>query len=813
MQTLVDNLPLQGVRVLDLCEQLGQSCGRYLADLGAEVFIIEPPEGFSSRRQQPLHNGQSIRFEVRNANKQSIAIDFSQPQDQQRFLELVDAADFLILDSDGAKLETFGLGINKLRSRQPDLLVLSITDFGLRGPQKDFIGTELVHQAMGTVLCRSGMDGEIPLKAPGEMVYEAASIQAAWVALLAYWQRSRTGKGDWLDFSINDAASQVIDPPIGSIGTGAPGLTAIEAAVYGRPVVKAIEGKPPGLALLYPILKCADGFVRICVFTPRQWEAMSNWMGESHPFSDPKYQDFVVRMAVLGEINDYITSFFADKSRERLVTESKQLGVPLSAIATPDELFSVEHFNDRNFFKSADWIDKKARVPAGFLSIDDKRVGVRNKAPALDEHSTDLLGRWKSKPRSYGSSSVASKPFQDLMVLDLGVIVAGGELSRYFADQGADVLKIETKNYPDGLRAAFDGNPVPITFMHANRNKRGLALNLRSEGGKKLFYQLVEQADLVLSNFKPGTSEALGVDYKTLRNINPRIICAESSAMGNLGRDAKTLGYGPLVRASTSLSWLWRYPEKEMGFGDSLTIYPDHFASRISATAILAKLIQRQATGEGGLIDLSQAECIINMLATEMLRESVQPGTLKALGNQYEFDAPNSLFQCRGDDQWCAIAVSNDAQWQSLCQVMQRDDLANNANYASSQQRVARRENLEQEISDWCAGKDNIEVMALCQKHGVPAGNMRRMQEFLENPQLKERNYFRSIYQPTVGRAVDAENRPVGFSEILPEPETGQAPLIGEHTREILKEKLALTDAEIDALAEAGDIEVITESE
>ena len=809
MENLVDNLPLQGLRILDLCERIGQSCGRYLADLGADVVLIEPPDGLPGRQQQPLHNGFSLRFEVHNANKQSVAIDFSQAEGRQQFLDLVDVVDLLIIDSDGAKLKTFGLGINNLRSRRSDLLVLSITDFGLTGPQKDFVGTEFVHQAMGAVLCRSGIDGNIPLKAPGEMVYEAASLQAAWVALLAYWQRNRTGRGDWLDFSINDAASQVIDPPIGSIGTGPQGLTAIEAAVYGRPVVKAVEGKPPGLALLYPIIKCADGFVRICVFTPRQWEAMSNWMGESHPFSDPKYQSFVKRVAVLGEVNDYIAGFFADKSRERLVKESRQLGVPMAAVTTPSELFSIEHFNDRNFFVPADWIDEKARVPAGFLSIDGKRVGVRRKSPSIAEHSPDLLAKWRRSASNYGSSPVSSYPFQDLLVIDLGVIVAGGELGRYFADQGADVLKIETANYPDGLRASFDDNPVPITFVQANRNKRGLALNLRSKGGKQLFYQLIAQADLVLSNFKPGTSEALGVDYKTLRDINPRIICAESSALGSVGRDANTLGYGPLVRASTSLSWLWRYPDEEMGFGDSLTIYPDHFAARVIATSILAKLIQRQETGQGGLIDLSQAECIINMLAVEMLRESVQPGTLRALGNQYEFDAPNSLFQCKGDDQWCVISVTNDEQWQSLCLAMSREDLANNKKYSNSALRVAERENLEQEVCNWCADKDNIEIMQLCQKHGVPAGNMQRMQEFLDNPQLKERNYFRSIFQPSVGRAVDTENRPVGFSEILPEPKTGQAPLIGQHTIEILKEKLDLNDNEINDLVKAGDIEII----
>ena len=370
------------------------------------------------------------------------------------------------------------------------------------------------------------------------------------------------------------------------------------------------------------------------------------------------------------------------------------------------------------------------------------------------------------------------------------------------------MIKVENKAYPDGLRQSIDNNPVPISFAQANRNKKSLGLNLRSDKGRELFLRLAKDADVVISNFKPGTMESLGLGYEILREINPGIICAESSAMGSAGPQARTMGYGPLVRASTALSGLWRYPEKDMGFGDCLTIFPDHFAARVSATAILAKLIQRKTTGVGGFIDISQAECIINVLASEFLRESIAPGSLKPMGNQSEFDAPNSLYPCAGKDEWCAISVTSDEQWQGLCRSMKRSDLGNNSSYQTTAGRLEYRTAIEETVANWCRSRSPYEVMNLCQKQGVPAGNMLRLSEFIENPHYSSRNFFRKLHQPTVGRAIETDNGPVAFSDNIPPPQIQPAPALAEHTRELMSTLIGLSDLEIDILIASGDLEI-----
>ena len=803
-----NTLPLIGLQVLDLCDRIGQSCGRFLADLGAEVILVEPEKGMCSRTYQPLIDGRSLHFEVRNANKKSVTIDLTLEEGRQQFLALVEASDLLLDGSEQGQMESFNLSHALLRKYKPDLLILSITDFGLQGPYKDFVGSEAVHSAMGGMLCRSGIAGREPLLPPGQMAYETVAIQAAWIALLAVWQRRITGEGDLLDFSVNDCVAQILDPGVGATGSAAAGRTAVEVAEHGRPTVTEVPGRMPSLALLYPVFKCADGYVRICVLNPRQWGAMSEWLGPDHDFSDPKYAETRVRLMVIGKVNMLIGELFKDCTREELVAEGRRRGIPIASIVHSGELLDDSHYISREFFVNVPGVAPSAKMPAGYLRMDGQRIGVSCQAPELGRDNKYLLGKTKSSAVIYGTEPVARRALEGILVLDLGVIVAGGELGRLFADQGATVIKIENKAFGDGLRTSFDGNRVPIPFMQGNRGKRSMGLNLRSEKGIEIFYDLVRQADVVVSNFKPGTSQSLGIDYEKLKTINPRIICAESSAMGSVGPLAKTMGYGPLVRASTSLSWLWRYPDLETGFGDCITIFPDHFTARVSAVAILAKLIQREQTGTGGEVDVSQAECIMNVLATEFLRESVEPGSMSAKGNRNEFDAPNSLFRCKGSDEWCAISVSNDEHWEGLCRVIESPDLVMNSIYQTAESRLKHRDELEKIVAGWCADKTNYQVMSLCQSAGVPAGNMLRLPEFLDNQHYRARNFFRSIYQPTVGRALETENAPVGFSEILPEPAIVRAPARSEHTREVAKEILGLSDDTIDKLIENGDLEL-----
>ncbi|BFM14583.1 CoA transferase [Maricurvus nonylphenolicus] len=803
---------LSGIRVIDLCDLRGQSCGRLLADLGADVILVEPIDGMRSRHRAPVYNGTSLHFEIHNANKKSIKLNFSDPVDLDKFKQLIQSCDLVIDGRNPAEYNIIGMSAEDIRQLREDLIVLSLTDFGLTGPYKDFIGSEAVHLAMGAVLSRSGVNGSDPILPPGELASETAAIQACWVALLAYWQKLHNGQGDLLDFSINDAVAQIFDPGVGATGSAAAGRTAIETAINGRPIVKMIPGKLPSVALLYPIFKCADGHIRICLLNPRQWQGMSEWLGDNHPFRHPKYETNINRIMKVDKINKLLAEFFSDKPREQLVIEGQKRGIPIAALSLPAEVFDEVHFQERSLYTDYVIGSDNGLAPSGYCRVDQQRIGIKQPAPKLGQDNEQVLSQIPSKQAAPQQESTSHlplrKPLAGITVLDLGIIVAGGDLGRLFADQGANVIKVENHKYADGLRQSLDGNPVPISFAQANRNKRSLGLNLRSNKGKALFKELVKTADIVISNFKPGTMESLGLGFDILQEVNPGIICAESSAMGSFGPKAKTMGYGPLVRASSGLSGLWRYPGNDIVCGDSITIFPDHFAARISAVAIMAKLIERQQTGVGGFVDVSQAETIINALATELLNESLNPGSLKPKGGNEPHNAPNGLFPCDGDDEWVAISVTNDTQWQALCRAMKKPELANDPHFLTSEQRLLCASEITHIVSEWTRTRSPYEIMRLCQREQVPAGNMLRLTEFLGNPHFQARKFFNTLHQPTAGRPLETENGPVGFSQNLPQPIIKPAPVLAEHTREVAKELLQLDDGAISALVASGDLEL-----
>jgi crotonobetainyl-CoA:carnitine CoA-transferase CaiB-like acyl-CoA transferase len=787
------------MRIIELANGKTDMAGRVLADLGAEVILVEPPAGSFVRRQAPLHGDVSLYFATHHANKRSVVIDLMSAAGREQFVSLLGSADLLIDGSRPGTLEALGLSTEQLLQQHQALSVLSVSDFGLTGPYRDYQATSAVHDAMSGVLCRSGQPTLSPLLPPGSLAYESASLQLAWVTLVGHWQSLQTGLNDHLDFSIHEAIAQVMDPALGVTGSAQAGKSALDSTPHGRPAAMP----------LYPILPCRDGFVRICVLNPRQWQAMRDWLGPDHPFHDPAYMNIGKRMASAHAINSLIAELFSQFSAKTLLAEALRRGVPLSVVATPAQVLEDEHFNARKVFVELQVTDGlKGRVPAGYLEIDRQRAGIRHTAPTLGADTEAVLTEVpaaRSVTRAKAGNA-PRRPLEGLRVIDLGVIVAGAECGRILADQGAEVIKVESWAFPDGGRQSQTGTPMTSSIAQGHRNKLSMGINLRSDTGRDLFKQLVATSDVVLSNFKPGTLESLGLGYEVLRQVNPRIVMSDSSALGNTGPQSRSLGYGPLVRASTGLTSLWRYPDVPDFFGDGVTIYPDHLAARVAALGVMSLLIRRERTGLGGTVSLSQAEVFINGNAEHFLRESLEPGTFIPRGNVSEFRAPEGVYACAGDDEWCTLSVRDDQDWQNLLKVIGREDLLADAQLASMTGRLARRAEVEELVSEWTRHHTPRKVTQLMQAAGVPAGFMQRLSEYREDPQFKARDFIRYLEHSGLPAALPTENRIV-HSRHMPEPALNPAPYQAQHTREIARRLLGLADADIERLIAAGDLE------
>ncbi|MGW2517504.1 CaiB/BaiF CoA transferase family protein [Streptomyces sp. NPDC001617] len=806
--------PLSGVRVVDMTDSRGETAGRFLADLGADVILVEPPEGSAARRLPPLMGDISLYFATHNANKRGVTLDPTVDTDRARLLTLLDSADIWIESGAAGATRGPGLDFAAVAARNPRLVTVSITDFGHTGPYRDYSATERVHWALGGVLSRSGLPGQPPLLPPGSLATESAALQAAWYAVLAYLNRLDTGLGDHIDFSLHEAVVQVFDPGFG-IGGSATG---------GRRASELPRGRPDARHM-YPIFPCADGHVRICVLSPRQWRGMRAWLGEPAEFADPKYESLGTRFQAAGRIHQLIGELFRDRPRDELVREGQRLGVPIASVLTPGEALKAGHYLDRGALTDIEVAPGlEARVPTGFLELDGTRAGFRHRAPLLGEHNAEVFAEpartayattppapeQQATPRQERApeqeAAARRHPLDGLRVLDLGVIVAGAELGRLLADYGADVVKVENRAFPDGGRQSITGEAITASFAWGHRNKRGLGINLRSPEGVELFKRLAAGADIVLSNFKPGTMDSLGLGHQELSKLNPRIVMADTSAFGSWGPWSDRMGYGPLVRASTGLTELWRYPGMEDGFSDAITIYPDHLVGRVGAAAVLAQLIAVRRTGRGGTVSISQAEVILTAMSDLLLGEGLNPGSLTARGNLGVWDAPQGLYACAGDDEWCAVEVRDDDDWQGLTAVIGRADLSGDPRLSTAEGRLAHRQEIDEALSRWTAGHEPRKVMELLQQAGVPAGAMRRVPELTSDPQLTARGFFGVLRQPGIDEDLPTEARPA-LSRRIADPPLRPAPHQGEHTREVCREWLGLAEHEIDALAAAGVLE------
>jgi crotonobetainyl-CoA:carnitine CoA-transferase CaiB-like acyl-CoA transferase len=534
---------------------------------------------------------------------------------------------------------------------------------------------------------------------------------------------------------------------------------------------------------------------------PRQWHAMRAWLGEPEELQDPELETIRGRALASERLHAVFDRHFRERSKYELTLEGQARGVPIAPVLDPADVLVAEHYRTRGAIARTQIARGiEADAPTGFAEIDGRRVRPARRAPELGEHDNEVF----TEPRRGLAGTSANgrgvhRPFEGLRVLDFGVIVLGAEAARLFADQGAEVIKIESRAFPDGGRVS------PVHFAIGHRGSRSIGVNLRSAEGVEVVKRLVAESDVVLANFKPGTLEKLGLGPRALQEINPGIVIAGSSALGASGPWSGWMGYGPLVRCASGLTSLWRYPDDPESFSDSTTIHPDHYAARVTAITALAALLDRRRSGRGAEIATSHAETILMQISTLLVQEALCPGSAQATGNVGVGAAPWGVYQCAGDDEWCVVTVRDDEDWHRLRTALGEPDWAAREELATATGRIALRAEINQQLAAWIRRRSPREVTATLQEAGVPAGFMQRPAEFEDDPQLQARDFFRLLEQPGLEpRAVD--NAPF-LSERIPAPPSVPAPELGEHTREICTDLLGMQAEEIHRLIARGVLE------
>jgi crotonobetainyl-CoA:carnitine CoA-transferase CaiB-like acyl-CoA transferase len=406
-------------------------------------------------------------------------------------------------------------------------------------------------------------------------------------------------------------------------------------------------------------------------------------------------------------------------------------------------------------------------------------------------------------------------PLAGIRVLDLTAVWAGPMATRSLAFLGADVIRIEAPGRLDPWRGGISGgnrDAYPdrvygerpynrfVGFNTQNHDKRSISLDLKKASGRELVLDLASKSDVVIANYTPGVLERLGLGYADLRARRPDIIVVEMPAFGLSGPDAHHSGMGMTMEAASGMATM-------MGYGDgaprlSGPAYLDPIGGLHGAAAVLTALANRARTGEGQHIEVAQMEAALHWVG-ELVLEYLENGTMPPPhGNRLSWAAPHGAFRCAGDDEWIAIAVFTDDQWQALRASFGNPAELGDSRFATIPARLSNVDDLEARLGALTHARDRHELARLLQEHGVPAAPVQLGVDIAADPHLRARGFLRRLSHPEAG-----EHDYPGLAFRLsrsPGAMRRAAPCFGEHNREVLTEVLALSDEQVDELFADG---------
>jgi len=400
--------------------------------------------------------------------------------------------------------------------------------------------------------------------------------------------------------------------------------------------------------------------------------------------------------------------------------------------------------------------------------------------------------------------------FAGLKVLEFGGGAAGPLGTRYFADHGATVVRVESRQRPDFLRllrytpGTEGGLDASHMFAMVNCNKYGIALNMTHPKGPEIARRLVKWADVLAENFAPKAMAKWGLDYESLRTIKPDLIMISTCLNGQTGPDRNYPGFGGQGSALSGFNHLTGWPDREpLGPYGTIT---DSLSPRLVALLLGSALVHRRSTGQGQYIDLSQVEGGVTCLGENILTYTGIGEMLGRLGNRSRHAAPHGAFRCApkagDDDRWVAIAVHDEDDWQRFRRAIGDPGWAGDPRFATFAGRLTHVDELEDEIAAWTRKHPAEEVMTTLQAAGIDAAVVQNFEDLNHDPQLAHRKHFREVEHPVIGKHL-CEMMAMRFSETPGDIRT-PAPCLGEHSEYVYREMLGMSAEEYATLDKEG---------
>lgn len=724
---------LAGLEVAQIGPGLAAAvCGRLFADVGARVRCVEP-DAVSIPLSQHLNDGKALGSGGPAAAHAVIA-----------------SAALIVCEGRPHELSARQHSPDALRRINPTAPIVAISPFGQTGPKADDPATDLtLFFASGIARMLTGQVDDLdeaPIRPVGEQSAFIGGIAAACAGMHAVLA-SEKSPGATIDVSIQEALATITITELARAGSS------------GRSWSRKRLGDGNGATVC--ILPARDGYAAISPRDEHQWAAWIAVMGSPEWASDPRFATKSDRVINWDALHALMSDWSRGYEKQAIADMAQAAHVPSFPLREPREQLGSAQLAHRGFWRP--------------IEIGEKTIAGAGPPFGL------AIAKPNRKPPDGTTSEAGRMPLAGIRVLDFSWVIAGPTATRYLAAMGAEVIKVE---------APGRGDPGRTSELHTvlGQAKRGIVLDLKKPEAIAAARALAAKSDVLVENFATGVMDRLGLGAEALREVNPNLVYVSASGLGRTGPEAHAVAYGTLLQCYAGFAGLNRHPEVPPRVG---LAWLDPMCGLMLAFVTAAALWHRRDAGGIARIDFSMLEAMLWTLAEPLLSEQLGAPP-QPIGNGCERYAPHGAYRCAGNDDWIALAVTNDQEWRRLCAVI--PELASLSELGATQ-RLQQRQAIDRMLAGWVRPQAAAAAAEILRKAGVPAAALATSRDLVGCDHLRQRGFW------------DANG--AGVLPGLPWHASfgwvsGPAPELGADTDAVLRNLLELSSDRIAALRKSG---------
>ena len=779
--------PFEGLRVIDLSTRFsGAFAARLFGDFGADVILVEPPEGHPCRSEPPFTNTSdrsesSVIHAYVNWNKRSVVVT----TDDERN-ELLRAADIVVTTSFDTEYLT-----DIEAAMQNDAVHLCVTAYGLHGPLQGKQGNNLTLSSHSGWASINGYRDEPPLAMSRNQNGIVGGVMGSIAAASALRCRDSQSAPERVDVSELEAYALTVHP------------WGVAGVYHGRTANRGPGGgRPRGSS--GPLWNLADGRMNLGLADFHNWTDAMNVCGLPEQGKRPELIPDIGRHSQdLRDVVHGLAESLPKLQRWPVFHALAELRCVIGVVQDIDDLVSNEHLLARGYFAETAIAGKKVRVSGAPAKLHPSPWAVHSPAPRLGAHSlTDVERNLEESPRSQAIRSYSEGPLTGVRVLSFGQAWSGTFATELLALLGADVVQVASIKHPDAFRRISNVVPagvrnesitqhVPNTQGHynsVNLHKREIDLDLTHPKGQEILWELIPKFDILIDNFRPSVLPRWGVTLERLHEVRPGMIWASISGYGESGPYSHYPANGATTEPMAGLSSIHGY-DGDLGMNTG-GLYPDPISGYFLVATIMAALQHRDRTGEPQRVDLSMMEAVSSVIGDAVIEydacgEIPSPG-----GNRHLKHAPHNMYKAAEQD-WVAIAVETDDMWTALVRLVADSRLMDPAMQLEAN-RKSRETEIDEVLSEWVLDKNAEELATQLRDVGICASRVVPLIELYSKPDqaLLDAGFIEEVHHPEAGSNW-MPGRPFRFST-LGTPPIRPAPCVGQHSQEVFETELGM---------------------